>query len=205
MSPQPPAYHVIFCAYGFWLPNDPRGSCSVEVRAVNLQPFGPATPTGEGRSVAAVPHDVTERRAARSALVRPPFIFDGHQALSVAHGFAAMTAKSSYVIHACSILPSHVHLVVRRHRYSIEQVVRLLRQAATRELLADGRHPFADQRSGGRLPSVWAQDFWKVFLDDEEAIRRTIAYVEENPVREGKRRQAWPFVTPFDPSAAIEG
>ena len=48
------------------------------------------------------------------------------------------------------------------------------------------------------LPSVWAQDFWKVFLYTEEDIRARIRYVEENPLKEGKRRQRWSFVTPFD-------
>ena len=47
---------------------------------------------------------------------------------------------------------------------------------------------------------MWAQDFWKVFLYDEEAIVAAIRYVEENPVKEGKRPQKWPFVTPFSPS-----
>lgn len=42
--PQPViAYHLILTAYGFWLPNDPRGSGSETVRAGQLTPFGPAT------------------------------------------------------------------------------------------------------------------------------------------------------------------
>ncbi len=32
------AYHSIFCAYGFWLPNDPRGSWSDFVGAWELFP-----------------------------------------------------------------------------------------------------------------------------------------------------------------------
>jgi REP element-mobilizing transposase RayT len=192
------AYHAIFCTHGFWLPNDPRGSQSTEVRAANLRPFGPATTTDERRSVAALPHDLTARRRAKESLVYPEVVFDGYQALSVAKGFAAATAKSGYVIYACSILPCHVHMVIRRHRYAIEQVVRLLRQFATGQLLRDGRHPFAGQRTAaGRLPSVWGQDFWKVFLFDEADICRAIRYVEDNPVKEGKRPQRWSFVTPF--------
>jgi hypothetical protein len=193
------AYHAIFCTHGFWLPNDPRGSQSAEVRAANLQPFGTATKTDERRSVAAAPHDPTVRRRAKEALAYPEVVFDGHQALGVARGFGTATARSGYVIYACSILPCHVHLVIRRHRYSIEQVGRLLRQSATGQLLRDGRHPFAEQRTAeGRLPSVWAQDFWKVFLFDETAIRRAIRYVEDNPGKEGKRPQRWSFVTPFE-------
>jgi len=45
---------------------------------------------------------------------------------------------------------------------------------------------------------VWSKRCWKVFLDDEEQIRRAIAYVEENPLKEGKPPQRWSFVTPLD-------
>jgi len=31
-------YHFIFSAYGFWLPNDPRGSWSDTIRVYDLQP-----------------------------------------------------------------------------------------------------------------------------------------------------------------------
>ncbi len=37
------AYHVILSAYGFWLPNDPRGSWSDFVWSWELAKFGPAT------------------------------------------------------------------------------------------------------------------------------------------------------------------
>jgi REP element-mobilizing transposase RayT len=196
---KPIAYHVVFSTYGFWLPNDPRGSWSSEVRAVNLRPFGPATKVDTHRSVAHVPHNRALRLAAKKALTYPEVSFNGHQALSVIRGFAEQTAKSKYVIYACSILPQHVHMVIARHRYPVGQVVRLLRQAGTRRLLADGLHPFADQRApNGRLPSVWGQDFWKVFLFSADDVRRRVAYVEQNPVRHGKRPQKWSFVRPFE-------
>jgi REP element-mobilizing transposase RayT len=198
MPDEPLAYHAICCTHGFWLPNDPRGSHSVEIRADNLRPYGPATTTTETQSVAHVAHDQTLRQEAKTALVYPEVILDGPQALSVGKGFGVMVRKSRYVIRACSILPCHVHLVILRHSYCNKQVVRLLRQAATRQLLQDNRHPFANLRArNGRLPSVWAQDFWQVFLYTEEDIARAIAYVEDNPVKEGKPRQRWSFVTLF--------
>jgi hypothetical protein len=40
-----------------------------------------------------------------------------------------------------------------------------------------------------KLPSMWAERQWKVFLDSEEAIEAAIRYVEENPVKEGKPPQ----------------
>ena len=194
------AFHAVFGTHGSWLPNDPRGSKSTAVRASNLQPFGPATTTATRHSVAAVPHDRAVRRRAKQALVYPEVFFDDRQVASVGEGFAVMVAKSGYVIHACSILTQHIHLVVRRHAYSIEQVVRLLRQSATGQLLQDGLHPFADMRTPeGHLPSVWAQGLWKVFLYTEAEIPERVLYVEDNPLKEGKPAQHWPFVTPYVP------
>src|SRR5690242_9685052 len=106
------AYHVTLCTYGFWLPNDPRGSQSTEVRAANLRPFGPATGTGVRRSVAHAPHDRRRRRAAKEALVRPAVVFTGEQTRAVARGFATATSRNGYRIHACSILECHAHLVI---------------------------------------------------------------------------------------------
>lgn len=194
------AYHVIFSTYGFWLPNDPRGSGSTEVRSEALRPFGPATPVSGSRSVAGKPHDRRLRLAAKQALKYPEVVFTGRQALSVGNGFAAAVRKYGYVVHACTILPQHAHLVIRRHRYCIEQVGRLLRQSATLRLLDDGLHPFAHLRSPtGRLPSVWAQDFRHIFLFTPEEVIGRIKYVEDNPLKEGKPRQSWLFVTAYEP------
>src|SRR5437899_6098149 len=50
------ASHVIFTTYGFWLPNDPRGSWSDFVAAWELfRAGGPATKTTTRRSVAGAP------------------------------------------------------------------------------------------------------------------------------------------------------
>ncbi len=192
------AYHVIFCTHGFWLPNDPRGSGSTEVRYQPLRKFGPATTVTTRRSVANRPHDRTLRRAAKRVMRHAEVLFDGHQALSVIDGFDRAIRKSNYLVYACAILPEHVHLVIGRHSYPIEQVVRLLRQSATQKLLEDGLHPFADQRAEhGRLPSVRAQDFRKVFLFTTEDVHREIRYVENNPAKDGKRPQHWSFVIPY--------
>jgi hypothetical protein len=41
-------------------------------------------------------------------------------------------------------------------------------------------------------------------LEDHVAVERAIRYVEENPLKEGSRRQRWSFVTPFDLDAAVK-
>lgn len=65
-------YHLILTAYGFWLPNDPRGSWSIFVGSWELYKFGPATKTSEKRSLAREMHDREARLAAKAALKHPP-------------------------------------------------------------------------------------------------------------------------------------
>ncbi|HUQ68642.1 MAG TPA: hypothetical protein VM165_03905, partial [Planctomycetaceae bacterium] len=74
------ASHVIFGAYGFWLPNDPRGSWSDFVGAWELLRYGRATKTDVRASVAGAFHDQTRRLAAKKALKYPPVVFNALQA-----------------------------------------------------------------------------------------------------------------------------
>jgi REP element-mobilizing transposase RayT len=194
------AYHVIFGMYGFWLPNDPRGSWSDFVRAWELRRFGPATKVTTRSSLANAPHDHALRLAAKQALQFPPVVLDDAQIASAARGFANSVEKSRLTIWACSILPEHVHLVIARCRYKVEQAVNLLKGEATKQLLTDNLHPLASHRDfRGRVPTPWAANCWKVFLNDEPHIDHAIAYVEDNPEKERppRPRQHWPFVTPF--------
>lgn len=116
------AYHVEFCTYGFWLPNDPRGLKSKFVRAGNISRHGPATFVEDQQSVAGRNHDRQRRQAAKESLKRPPVRFTGVQARAVARGLAEQVQKSAYVVWVCSLLPEHVHAVIRRHQYGIEQM-----------------------------------------------------------------------------------
>ena len=192
------AYHCIFCAYGFWLPNDPRGSWSDYVRAWELALHGPATKTSARRSVATRPHGRRARRAAKDALRYPPVRFNGRQARTVAQGFADISAIAGYVVYACSILPEHVHIVIHRHHYVIEQVVARLKGKATERLRLDDCHPMRAHTSADQpLPSPWARNGWNVYLNSGAEIRRACDYVRDNPMREGKRRQHWRFVTEY--------
>jgi REP element-mobilizing transposase RayT len=188
-------YHVIWGTYGFWLPNDPRGSWSDFVYSWELARFGRATKSMDRVGVEPQAY-ASWRSAARQALRYPPVTLSGHQALAVGQGFGRFARKSGLVVWACSILPEHVHLVLARHRYKIEQAANLLKGEATRQLLEMNEHPMKrfQHSQEDRLPSVWGE---KVYLDSEDAIENAIRYVEENPERENKPRQHWDFVTPF--------
>jgi REP element-mobilizing transposase RayT len=193
------AYHLILTHYGFWLPNDPRGSWSDFVRAWDLLlAGGPATKTDMRRSVASKSHSFADRLKAKMALVRTPVVLSGLQAQAVGIGFGKFCARSQCKILECSIMPRHSHLVVERPPYLIEQAANLLKGAATTELINRNLHPFADQPyENGKLPSPWARKQWACYLNNDADIRRAISYVERNPLKDGLPPQHWPFVQPW--------
>lgn len=192
-------YHLILPMYGVWLPNDPRGSWSETIYKWELVRYGNPTRSGARRSlVQLTDEELALRAAALRELRYPPVQLSGLQAKSIGDGFAGTVHKNGYTVWACAILPQHVHLVLARHTYKVEQMATLLKGAATMRMIRDGHHPLADyQEDGHRYPKMWAEKRWKVFLDSEEQIENAIRYVEENPEEEGKPRQHWKFITPF--------
>ena len=109
------AYHVILSAYGFWLPNDPRGSWSDFCAAWELFRYGgKATKVETMESVAHVKHDRAKRLAVKRHLKYPPVRWNGVQARAIARGFARAIAESRYQILACAVLEDHAHLVIVR-------------------------------------------------------------------------------------------
>ena len=192
-------YHVILPHFGFWLPNDPRGSWSLFVARWELARFGKTTRNLEQRTLAQLSaRELAQRNNLRQSLLYPPVALNGHQALSVANGFRQKSESSDYAIWACATLPQHTHLVIGRHQYKVEQIANLLKGTATRELIEDKRHPLSKYATTGkRPPGMWARHQWKVYLDSEQAIEDAINYVIENPIKEGKPPQTWKWITPF--------
>lgn len=85
-------------------------------------------------------------------------------------------------------MPDHVHILIRKHRDMPEEMI-LAFQDASREAvlsLRDTNHP------------VWGGPGWKVYLETADDIRRTIRYIENNPVKIGRPRQTWDFVQTYD-------
>jgi REP element-mobilizing transposase RayT len=192
------AHHLLISAYGFWLPNDPRGSWSDFVRAWELARYGEATKVTTRASLAAKPHDRKLRLAAKQSLKYPAVKFTGAQARSIGQGFGRYVERSGIVVWACAILPCHIHLVVRRHRYSAETMMQQFKGNGTMQLNRDKLHPLAAfAETDKSAPSPWGEHGWKVFLDSDADIWRAIKYVDDNPLKEGKPRQHWSFVTRY--------
>ncbi len=188
-------YHAIFSAYGFWLPNDPRGSWSDFVGSWELLKFGCATTTGEKRSLAAVAHDADVRRRAKLALKYPPVRFNDAQRLAIGAGITQACAESKIILHACAIGFDHVHIVAARHTKRVEQIVGQLKGRSTQHMGAAGCHPMQAALPSTRpLPTPWSEGCWSVFINDHEQLRCAIKYVERHPQKEGLPAQRWTFV-----------
>ena len=190
------AYHIVFGTYGFWLPNDPRGSWSKFVGAVELRRYGTVTRSAE--RVLLTPDQERTRMEAKKRLIYPNVSFSGIQAREVGRGFAKAIKKSGLTIWACSILEQHVHLVVARHTFKAEYIAGLLKGEATKALNAVSLNPMQGQRDRhGKTPSPWNAKSFRCYLESEEAIEEAIWYVNENPIKEGKPQQNWSFLTAF--------
>jgi hypothetical protein len=186
------ASHIIISAYGFWLPNDPRGSWSDFVGSWEL---GPATKVNDARNYAKDAHDVNLRRAAKQALKYPAVRFDDAHRESIAEGFSRACEDGQYVCFACCIGYDHAHLVVQRHQRDPERIAGHLKSHATRELTRREIHPLRGLigKRGG-LPTPWSEGCWKVFINTDDQLSFAIRYVQRHPNKEGLSDQKWSFV-----------
>ena len=189
------AWHLVMCMYGFWLPNDPRGSWSRYVASKSLYDLGgPATGGRHLRSVAAMRHDHVLRVAVKAALKFPPVMLSGIQARAIARGFAQARQEASYHIYACAIMPDHVHLVLRCPSRTLGITIGHFKAQAARRLNEEGISPCPKAQEGEAQASIWGEGKWCGYLNQFE-LPRAIAYVQANPIKAGLPPQKWHFVT----------
>jgi len=178
------AYHAIFTTYGTWLPNDPRGSYSKEIYRAELAALGEIR---YGRQNPQPDRDTVRRfrTAAVRRLSRPPYYINDATRPVIAGAFRRVKERLHLTVPACAIMNDHVHLLVLRSKYKIEYLMNQFKGAATADLKL--------------AKTPWTRNGWKVFLDDDEALRAAAVYVEANPRVARMRPQHWDFVTPLPP------
>ena len=155
------AYHSIFGMYGFWLPNDPRGSGSDYIASWELFRYGPATKTDSRRSVAHRPLPPHWQREAQTALSYPPVSVTGGQALAIGAGFATAAGEGPYRIYACD--PSRARAPRdRRQRCRIRPAVGHIRSRAT--------HTLRERQLWDADRPLWGAHGWNVYLESVAAV-----------------------------------
>lgn len=182
-------YHLVFTAYGWWLPNDPRGSSSHEIRNDIIVKLGDLH---HGRK--RIQPNSAEIRAfyerARNVLKHELRTFDERERALIACSFARTIRLRGYTCYACAIMPDHMHILIRKHCDKAEQMIAHLQQDSRAELIAAGTYP----------PNhpVWGGPGWKVFLETADDIERTIRYIERNPLTYNMPTQQHDFVDVYD-------
>jgi REP element-mobilizing transposase RayT len=182
-------YHLVWTAYGWWLPNDPRGSTSRSIASDVIAELG-ALHYGR-KKVQPASRDIRRfYERAEEVLKFSLLRFSSAECVAVGAGFARVIADCRYTCYACAIMPDHIHVVIRKHRDRAEQMIENLQRGSREAVIGLG-----ERRSDH---PVWGGPGWKVFLDSEEDIRRTVRYVEQNPTKARRPAQSWDFVTAYD-------
>jgi REP element-mobilizing transposase RayT len=183
------AHHLIWTAYGWWLPNDPRGSSSHEIRCAEISGLGELH--HGRRKVQLAAGDISRfYEAARQVLKHELLKFSGDEIETLGDVFTDVIQQRTYTCYACAIMPDHVHILIRKHRDKAEQMIEHFQEGSRRFLIEQGRraneHP------------VWGGPGWKVYLEARDDIERVIRYINDNPIKVRRARQNWGFVTPYD-------
>jgi len=183
------AYHLIWTAYGWWLPNDPRGSSSEVIRQDLIAELGELH---RGRKQIQPSGKVIRKfyEQAKLALKHELRTFTDEEVGLIAVSFAEVILEQRYTCYACAIMPDHVHIIIRKHKHLAEEMIANLQERSWEALIA------AQRRSSDH--PVWGGPGWKVFLDTREDIERTIRYVRDNPVKIDKPVQTYDSVKDYD-------
>ena len=182
-------FHLIWTAYGWWLPNDPRGSSSLEIWVEKIAELGELH---HGRKlVQPSGREIKDFYSqARCVLKHPLLTFDEADIDLIAASFARVSAERHYTCYACAIMPDHVHALIRKHRDHAEAMIENLQQASRTALIDSARR--------GPAHPVWGGPGWKVFLNSREDLVRIIDYIRKNPIKARHPPQNWGFVKEYD-------
>ncbi len=180
-------HHIMWTLYGWWLPNDPRGSTSRILRNDLLTELGQLY---FGRkSIQPASHDLRIfYQQAQSLLEHELCTFLPREFDMVASAIGSAIQEYGYTCYACAIMPDHVHLLIRKHRDLAEEMIEKVQTLSRKRL--EGLRPTGHP--------LWTRGGWKVFLDHPDEMHRTIQYINNNPLKQRLSAQDWPFVTHYD-------
>jgi REP element-mobilizing transposase RayT len=188
-------YHLLWTAYGWWLPNDPRGSMSKDVLAANVIDLGELH-YGR-RKLQPAGWVLNAFRAAAALVLKHELLkFAPEEVRAIADAFAKVVKDNHYTCYACAIMPDHIHLLIRKHRHQAEQMIANFQFESLNAVAHLGMRPMAHP--------VWGGPGWKVYLDSIGDMRRTVRYIEQNPEKIKLPVQHYEFVTRYNDLVAFD-
>lgn len=189
------AYHLVWTAYGWWFPNDPRGSWSEEIWNPRLSKL-PATGKDHTRGRQPVQPTPAELhkwlKKAQQLLKYPPVSLDGNAREITRNAMKKQVKIHGYGVLALAVMPEHVHVVVKRHEHRYERIVQAFKSVSSRALRKHFRLAALPARRDERIRAagstakqnkqvpIWSRGYWVRYLDTEKAIEPAIAYVDRH-------------------------
>ena len=182
------AHHLIWTVYGWWLPNDPRGSGSHTIDSAVLADLGEIH---YGRKKVQPVGDMVRKfyAQAEDKLNHSLRVLTPTDIALVAAACEEVMTQRRYTCYACAIRPDHVHVLIRKHRDSAEMMLEEIKTLSRKRL----------EDAGWSGHPVWAGGGgWKVFLDHPQEVQRIIGYIQRNPLKAHLFAQNWPFVVTYN-------
>ena len=181
--------HLIWTAYGWWLPNDPRGSSSHEIRVERIAALGDLH---EGRKpIQPVPAELRRfHHIASGVLTHPLLLLTDQEIDLVGQALGVAVQDRGWTCYACAILPDHIHLLIRRHRDKAETMIDYFQDVSRQALIVEKLRPASHP--------VWGGPGWKVYKSTRREMEQAVKYIEDNPVKARRPRQKWSFVRKYD-------
>jgi REP element-mobilizing transposase RayT len=182
-------FHLVWTAYGWWLPNDPRGSSSHEIRVESIAELGELH---HGRKKPQPPGKRIREfyDQARDALKHPLLTFSDEEIDLIGAAFGQVVQDRKYTCYGCALMPDHIHVLIRKHRDRAEAMIENLQTASRKSLIDAGKRALTHP--------VWGGPGWKVFLYKPEDFVRVVEYIRQNPIKMGRPEQKWAFVKKYD-------
>lgn len=189
------AAHLVLTLYGHWAVNDPRGSGSSEFIDPKFEPLGPIHQGRKSQSQQPSRQELRAFHREHETLLNFSLIWvDEAKAQAIAEAIEEVITARRYTCYACAICSNHVHLVIRTHKDKAPTMWERFAESIRTRL----RLRFAPPGEISPHHPVISARPYNVLLYAPDEVRRRIAYVEDNPVKEGRSTQRWGFVRAYD-------
>ena len=173
--PRTIGYHLVFSAFGLWLPGDDRGhwSDAWDEQLGYIEPH------------MLHPGDPVRKRMAEERLHHQRVLFNQAMIDAVADAIGDCESKSDWSIVAASIESTHTHLLLSYTDRDVDVTAKWLKDQTTK----------AVHRHTTHAGPIWCKGRWRGFIFDPLMWRNTRRYIERHNERRGQAVRPYPWIT----------